>query len=250
MSAERITSRQNPLLRHIKKLQSSREYRAECREFTADGSKLLEEAVKWNAALHTIVAADDATLCELPSDVRVVRVPKDVMESVSLMKAPQGVLFLCGIPQSRELSLTGGCIVLEGIQDPGNLGTILRTADALDVPVILTEGCADPYNPKAVRAAMGAVFRTPPQISDSNAVCAACAREGIMLAAAALTDTAVDIRSVELQNAAVVIGSEGHGISPEFLQRIPKQIIIPMNPRCESLNAALAAAIVMWQMKR
>lgn len=250
MSLERITSRKNPLLQHVKKLQSSRAYRTRCGEFVSDGTKLLEEAVKWNAELHTVIAADDVLLCALPEGTRVVRVPADIMQSVSQMETPQGVLFVCGLPMDPPLSFPRGGLILEGIQDPGNLGTILRTADALDVPAVLTEGCADPYSLKAVRASMGAVFRTPPQRAGRDAVILYCRQNSVPLYATALTAQAVDLRSVALSDAAVVIGSEGRGISEAFLQETDRQIIIPMSPRCESLNAAVAAAIVLWQMRR
>ena len=250
MNAERITSRQNPLLRHVKKLLQSHSYRIASGEYVGDGTKLLQEAVRWEAGLRTVIAADGVPLLDLPETVRLVRVPRDVMESLSQMQAPQGALFVCSLPEQRPLCLPGACLILDGIQDPGNLGTILRTADALEVPVVLAEGCADPYGPKTVRASMGAVFRTPPQTAPCGEIVRCCREAGLELMAAALSDTAADLRSVSLDRAAVVIGSEGRGVSREFLELSQRQIIIPMNPRCESLNAAVAAAIVMWQMKR
>lgn len=250
MSAERITSRQNPLLRHVKKLLSSHSYRVASGEYVGDGTKLLQEAARWETGLRTVIAADDVVLPELPDTVRLVRVPYDVMESVSQMQTPQGALFVCALPEQSSLRLSGGCLILDGIQDPGNLGTILRTADALEVPVVLAEGCADPYSPKTVRASMGAVFRTRPQIAGRVEIAQCCREQGLSLTATALSDEAVDLRTVPLDKAAVIIGSEGRGVSREFLDLSERQVIIPMNPRCESLNAAVAAAIVMWQMKR
>ena len=159
---ERITSRRNPLLAHTKKLLTSRSYREKTGEFAADGVKLLAEAARWYPGLTTVIAEDGVELCKLPERTRVVRVPKDVMQSISLMDAPQGAIFLCRLPEAAPAALVPGTLLLDGIQDPGNLGTILRTADALDVPVVLSEGCCDPYNAKTVRATMGAIFRTPP----------------------------------------------------------------------------------------
>jgi TrmH family RNA methyltransferase len=141
-------------------------------------------------------------------------------------------------------------LILDGIQDPGNVGTILRTADALDVPVVLLEGCADPYSHKTVRASMGAVFRTPVLQSNWEAVRQACAEAEIPVAVTALSDRAKDLRQADLKNMAVIIGSEGRGVRPEILEHADAELIIPMNPHCESLNAAIAAAIVMWQMKQ
>lgn len=249
MREERITSRQNPLLRHVKKLLTSRSYRERCGEYAGDGTKLLEEALRWNADVETIIAAENVDLPPVPEGVRLVRVPMDVMESVSQMQAPQGAIFLCRLPEPEPLNLTGGCLILDGIQDPGNVGTILRTADALEVPVVLAEGCADPYSPKTVRATMGAIFRTRPQMAGREEIAAACRTAEIPLVATALSERSVDIRTLSLERAAVIIGSEGRGVSPELLALSQQQAIIPMNPRCESLNAAVAATIVLWQMR-
>ena len=140
-------------------------------------------------------------------------------------------------------------LLLDGIQDPGNLGTILRTADALDVPVVLLEGCADPYSHKVVRSSMGAVLRTPVVQSTWEQVRSACADTGIPVGVTALSDRAKDLRQADLKTMAVVIGSEGQGVRKEILEAADAELIIPMNPHCESLNAAVAATIVMWQMK-
>ena len=172
------------------------------------------------------------------------------MQSVSLMDAPQGAIFLCRLPERKPGTILPGTLLLDGIQDPGNLGTILRTADALEVPVVLLDGCADTYNPKTVRASMGAVFRTQPVSMTRQQAIAGCREQGIPLLATAMSADAVDLRQADLCNAAVVIGSEGQGICPELFAAAEQKIIIPMSPRCESLNAAVAATIVLWQMKR
>lgn len=250
MTEQYITSRQNPLLMHTKKLLTSRAYRTQCGEFAADGTKLLEEAVKWEAGLHTVIAQENIKLCKLSESVRLVRVPADVMKSISQMEAPQGAIFLCRMPENVVPNVLPGSILLDGVQDPGNVGTILRTADALDVPVVLLEGCADIFNPKTVRASMGAVFRTRVQVMKKDDAVRCCRENKIPLLAAALSEQAKDLRQEKLSDAAVVIGSEGQGICRELLDSSDGQIIIPMTERCESLNAAIAATIVMWQMKR
>ena len=249
MRQEHITSRQNPLLIHIRKLQSSRSYRRASGEFVAEGTKLLEEAARWYPGLHTVVCREDLKLCKLPEQVRVVTVPEDVLKSVSTVDTPQGAIFLCRLPDRQQASLTAGTLLLDGIQDPGNLGTILRTADALGVPVALLDGCADPYSFKTVRASMGAVFRMEiPAITEPE-VLAQCARKNLMLTVTALNARAVDIRSANFENAVAVIGSEGQGVGRSLLDAAAQSVIIPMQPHCESLNAAIAAAIVMWQIK-
>lgn len=249
MSVEYITSRKNPLLQQVRKLLSSRGERQDTGLFVGDGTKLLEEAVKWYPGLHTVIVSDERIAADLPESVRLCIVPRDVMESISPMKTPQGALFLCRMPEKREPALTPGSLVLDGIQDPGNLGTILRTADALEVPVILTEGCADPYNWKTVRASMGAVFRTQPMQATGDWVIEACKKKDIPLAVTALADDAEDIRRARLAEYAVVIGSEGQGVGPTLTKHCSRKLIIPMNTRCESLNAGVAATIVMWQMR-
>ena len=170
------------------------------------------------------------------------------MESISPMRSPQGALFLCRLPEKKAFAAQKGMLLLDGIQDPGNLGTMLRTADALNVPVCLLEGCADPYSHKVVRASMGAVFRTDVVQSTWAQVKAACDAAGVKVAVTALSDRSEDIRRADVASMAVVIGSEGQGVRKEILEAADAQLIIPMNTRCESLNAAVAATIVMWQM--
>ena len=246
---ECITSRQNSLLTRIVRLQNSKKFRREQGLFVGDGTKLLEEAVRWDPqGLRAVVLREDVSCPKLPDHVRVVQVPRSLMESISQMEAPEGALFVSAMPEQRETEAQKGCLVLDGIQDPGNLGTILRTADALDVPVILTEGCCDPYNAKTVRATMGAIFRTAPGCLTRQQLIDQCREKRIPLLATALSDRAKDIRQQDLRQAAVVIGSEGQGVSRQLLEASLGQLIIPMHPRCESLNASVAAAIVLWQM--
>jgi len=245
---QRITSRKNPLLQQVKKLLSSKKAREEAGLFVSDGTKLLAEAVKYYPGLDTVILSDGIEAA-VPETVRVIRVPGDVMESISPMASPQGALFLCRLPERKAVSPRPGMLLLDGIQDPGNLGTILRTADALDVPVVLLEGCADPYSHKVVRSSMGAVFRTEVVQAKWEDVKTACAEAGIPIGVTALSDRAKDLRQSQLQTMAVVIGSEGQGVRREILDSADAELIIPMNPHCESLNAAVAATIVMWQMK-
>jgi len=246
---QRITSRKNPLLQQVKKLLSSKKAREEAGLFVADGTKLLAEAVKYYPGLDTVILSDGVEV-RIPEDVRIIRVPGDVMESISPMASPQGALFLCRLPEKTAFVPKAGMLLLDGIQDPGNLGTILRTADALDIPVLLLEGCADPYSHKVVRSSMGAVFRTEVVQGKWEEVKDACAAAGIPIGVTALSDRAKDLRQWDLKSMAVVIGSEGQGVRKEILERADAELIIPMNPHCESLNAAVAATIVMWQMKQ
>ena len=246
---ELITSRKNPLLQQVKKLLSSRKEREAAGLFVADGTKLLQEAIRWWPGLDTVILSQGVDI-DVPEGVRVVEVPKDVMASISPMQTPQGALFLCRLPEKKAFAPQAGMLLLDGIQDPGNIGTILRTADALQIPVALLEGCADPYSHKVVRSSMGAVFRAEVVQTTWAEAKAACAKAGIPVGVTALNDTAKDLRESSLNTMAVVIGSEGQGVRQEILDCAEHSLIIPMNPNCESLNAAIAAAIVMWQMKQ
>lgn len=247
MTEQYVTSRKNPLLQQVRKLLNSRQARQEAGLFVADGTKLLQEAAAWWPGLQTVILSEGVR-AEVPEQVQVVRVPEDVMASISPMQTPQGALFLCRLPEEKHFVPAAGMLLLDGIQDPGNLGTILRTADALNVPVALLEGCADPYSHKVVRASMGAVFRTPVVQTTWEQAQKGCRAASVKIAVTALSETAADIRNAPVGEMAVVIGSEGKGVRQEILDCADQKLIIPMSNRCESLNAAIAAAIVMWQM--
>lgn len=247
---ERITSRANPLMVHIRRLAASRAHRHETGEYLGDGVKLLEEAVRWGAALTVAVHTPETVLPPLPEAVRVVEVPEDVMRSVSPMEAPQGVLFLARIPDREPPDKLPGSryLALEGVQDPGNVGTILRTVDAFEADgLFLLPGCADLYNPKTVRASMGAVFRRPVWSCGLDRLCALAEASGLPVYGAALRADTVDVRTVSLRRSVVLVGSEGRGLSPQALAACGRTVRIPMGERCESLNAAAAAAVLLWE---
>lgn len=256
---ELITSRTNPLCTHFRKLASSKAYREKTGEFLCDSPKLLREAELWGASIPALLYTEGA---ELPAGLagaarRVVQVSESVMKSVSPMETPQGVVFSCAAmghnpPEALEPDSRGRqrYLLLDGVQDPGNVGTMLRTADAFGWTVFLLPGCADVYNPKTVRAAMGVHFRSV-IYRDTLAHAAALVREaGLPLYAAALGGDTIDLRQAELSRCAVIIGSEGRGVSPEALALCGRTLKIPMNDTCESLNAAAAAAVVLWEGAR
>lgn len=253
---ETITSRQNPLCTHIRKLASSGSYRREQGEFLCDSPKLLEEVLNWApASLRTVVCTAGTILPPLPDGVRTVEVSQDVMGSISPARTPQGVLSLCAMPRNAlpEAPLTGRrYVVLDGVQDPGNVGTILRTADAFWCDgIFLVNGCADLYSPKTVRSTMGAVFRCSVYRSTPEAVADLFRRSAIPLYGAALGDNTVDARQIDTAHPlAIAIGSEGNGLCAELMGLCDKTVRIPMNQHCESLNAAIAAAVLLWECAR
>lgn len=250
---ETITSRSNPLIKQVRRLKDDRKARRAEGLYLCDGVKLLEEAVKWNAPLRTILLSEDLADLPVPANVRTVLVPRELMQSISPMEAPQGALFLVEAPTLTPPPVLeqDHYLILDGLQDPGNVGTILRTADAFGCGgVLLTNRCADPLNPKAVRATMGAIFRTPIWEADAKDLPDLLERSGLPLCATALRDDTVSLPEADLDRSAVIIGSEGSGVSPALLAQSTASIRIPMESTCESLNAAAAAAVVLWEQYR
>ena len=248
--AEHITSRTNPLMTHLRKLTSSRSYRREQGEYLGDGVKLLAEAVRWNAPLTAVVGTREEHFAGLPEQVRCVLVPEDLMASVSPMESPQGVLFTCKTPDFHPPKMLSGSryLALEGVQDPGNVGTILRTADAFGADgVLVLGGCADLCNHKTVRSSMGAVFRIPAWSCTLKELSALCRSADLPLVGAALREDTVDVRQADLRRAVGLVGSEGQGLSEAALTACDLTVKIPMSPRCESLNVAVAAATLLWE---
>ena len=248
---ERITSRANPVCTHFRKLASSRAYREKTGEFLCDSPKLLGEACRWGAEIRTVLYTAGAEPPDLDSTgARAAEVSESVMGAVSPMETPQGVVFSCALPRYPlpERAAPGRYLVLDGIQDPGNVGTILRTADAFDCGgIFLLPGCADLYNPKTLRAAMGVHFRRRLYPCTLEELTGLLAAGQVPLYAAALGADTVDVREADLSSAAVAIGSEGRGVSEQVLARCEKTLKIPMSSRCESLNAAVAAAVLLWE---
>ena len=220
---ERITSRQNPLITRLRRLGAEKKARRAQGVFLCEGVKLVGEALRWGPPPELLVVAEGtAPPAELPAGVRVVEVPE---------------------------ALPDGCLlVLDRVQDPGNVGTVWRTADAFGAAgLFLLPGCAEPFAPKTVRATMGACFRLPVWEGTLEELTGLLARSAAPLYATALRDDTEDIRAVPLEGAAVVIGSEGRGVSQPVLDACRATLKIPMRDRCESLNAAVAASVVLWE---
>ena len=247
---ERLTSRKSAVIRAFRDLARSSAAREEKGLFLCDGQKLLQEALRSGASVETVLWKENRA-ANLPPFPQEALLPADLFDYVSPMANSPGPLFSVRMLSAPDLYKVSRVLALEELQDPGNVGTVLRTADAFGVDlVVLLEGCADLYAPKTVRASMGAVFRQAAVRMDAEAFVSFCREKNLPLWGAALTDTARDLRSVPLDPAAVLIGSEGHGLSRELLRACDGEIIIPMSGEAESLNAAVAAAIGMWEMQR
>ena len=247
---EHITSRKNKIAQHLRSLGRESAYRAQCREFICDGHKLLREAVQFGAEVKCVLWKGKP-MFDLPGNIEQYTAPEDLFDYVSPMKNSPGPIFSMVMPQRGEKLPGNRVIVLENVQDPGNVGTVIRTANALGYDaVVLVGGCADLYNPKTARATMGAIFRQCVVTADIPELKALLAEKGLKLYGAALTDSAKDLREIDLKACAVCIGSEGRGLSDAMLTACDGQLIIPMMPDSESFNAAVAASIVMWETVR
>lgn len=253
---EKITGRSNPLVAHLRKLGVNRAYRKQQGAFLCDGPKLLEEALLWGGQVQVVLKTEETVLPqELPSSARVVVVPEELLQWVSPVQQPQGCLFACRMETAAPPARLEGTryAVLDGLQDPGNVGTILRTAAAFSLDgVFLTQGCADLWNPKTIRATMGAVFRIPAWQTGYQDAVRLLREANLPLYGAALGEGCVTVgqKGTVLSPGAIAIGSEGRGLSEELLSLCDRRVQIPMDDRCESLNAAVAAGILFWEMSR
>ena len=262
---ESISSRQNEKIKLFSKLTDSK-YRRETGLFLAEGVKLAAEAVDAGYAAYLLVAEDAKDAPEVKSVLdksgeSVIKyiLTAPVFEKVSTEQAPQGIIAVCSIPNDSVRENTPAAdldgrvlIALDGIRDPGNLGTILRTALALGYDAALLYDCADVYGGKTVRASMGACFRLKTVVcSDLASYLEDLKGRGRRILGAALTDGAEVFSGNGLDKSDVpVIGNEGHGISRSVLDACSSYIKIPMSPHSESLNAAVAASIIMWEYSK
>lgn len=252
-----IQSRQNAALKHLARLGRERKYRRATGEMLCEGEKMLEEALRSGAVLKTVLARrgwESEMLREAESRGAALYCAEDALfRLASEVESPQNVIFSCMQPQWDAAALDGKeqVLLLDGLQDPGNLGTILRTAEAFALgAVVLCEGCADPFSPKVVRSTMGAVFRLPCVQLPLTEALDRLKDGGLPVYATALHEDSVPLSAVSLSRAAVIIGSEGRGVSDSALRLSDKRVIIPMRGRAESLNAGVAAAIVIYEMTK
>lgn len=269
--AETITSRQNPLLVLTAKL-ADKKHREREGLFRFDGKKLFLEALSAGLPLAAVLLKESTAPSFLPralayaekTCMRVAVLPDALFERVSEEKSPEGVICLChyltslhrrehaGESEGDPFASFGRVLVLESVRDPGNLGTILRSSRAFGVDLVaLSDDCADVYNPRTVRAAMGALFAIPTvQIGDIvGAVSRATAYRRVL--AAALAPEALRLGEVPLrEDDVLVVGNEGHGLSPEMLAAATSSLYIPMESGVESLNAGIAASVLLWEFYR
>ncbi len=269
---EFITSKSNPKAVHASKL-LQKKYREEYGEYTVSGRKLTKEAALCGIDAKTIFVTKkfldkNEEFCndifkKIGQSAEIIATDDDILKKISGEESPDGILcvFKC-IDKSEKIDkiynntlcdgITGGVIILDSVRDPGNMGTVIRTAYALGTGLIIASpDCADIYSPKVQRGAMGAAFsqsivtmKTADAIRDLQS-------NGFSVYATALHKESVDIRDVKITpKTAFVIGNEGNGLSDEIINLCTGSVIIPIQEHSESLNAAVAASIIMWEMAK
>ncbi|MBR4875654.1 MAG: RNA methyltransferase [Clostridia bacterium] len=245
----KITARENPIIKNTAKLLKSREERHTQGLFLCEGAVMLEEAVRSGAKIDKVFYREGITLPVEPVGAEIYEVSSGVLEKLSDVKTPQGIVFTVAIPKDKQLR-GPHVLAVENLQDPGNVGTVVRTAEAFGIDsVALVGNVADLYSPKTVRSTMGSIFRLNICSYETDAFFEAAKVLELPVYAAALTDTAVPIGTVSFEKAAVMIGNEANGLSEKALDKCDKHVIIPING-IQSLNAAVAASIFMYEMSQ
>ena len=254
---EIITSKNNAVIVAASKL-SDKKYRERTGTFAFEGIKLFSEALSAGVRFSRVFVTQTAyekykdTLCALPDGVLTL-VSDAVYEKLSFESAPQGVFSVAEYFSPKPGEEASFILLLDGVADPGNFGAILRSAEAFGVDTVyMGKNGADLYNPKTVRACMGSLFRTDVRRTESiTDEIARLQKSGFRIFATALNRDSLDIRDVNFKGKiGFVIGNEGHGVSREAIDACDGTVIIPMREGPESLNAAVASGVVMWEAAR
>ncbi|MBQ8401206.1 MAG: RNA methyltransferase [Clostridia bacterium] len=260
--AEPLRSRTGAAVTMLSKLKDAK-YREEYGLFLAEGIKLTEEALAAGVDMEMLFVSENGLanerLLACMDAAKERRIPiklasPEAFEKAATEKAPQGIIAVLR-RQKTETVLAdphARYFLLDTIQDPGNLGTILRSAAAFGADGLILYGCADPTGPKTVRASMGALFRCPIMITkDLGETVRRLREDGHRVLAAALGDNSLCAGAAGLQdNDCIIIGNEGHGVAPEIIGQCDGVIRIPMQETAESLNASVAASVLLWEYYR
>ncbi len=259
-----VTSKDNRWVKEWRGLSDSAKKRRESGLFAMEGARLcgdaLRSGVEIRAVLYTAAAlAIYAPVVEplIAAADTAVEISPELSRYMGDTANPQGVFCIAKTLDNSliidKINIIGIYSALEDIQDPGNLGTIIRTAEALGLSgLILSDGCCDIYNPKVLRSSMGGVFRMPLLITgDMVATVTALQEKGLTVCACVVDADATPITQVSLGAGSVaLIGNEGNGLRPETVAACAHRVTIPMTGRAESLNASMAAGIILWEMTR
>ena len=255
-----ITSKDNELIKHIRKLKDKK-YRDESNEYVVEGVKLVEEAVKENAKIKQIIVCEDTTRTyEIPTHIMLeiaryecISVSDKIFNIITQVTNPQGIMAIIEKNIEKEtIDFSQDIIVmLDDVQDPGNLGTILRTVDSIGLnQIIVSKGTADAFNPKVVRSTMGAIFRLKIIESENLAQTIREIRKHHYKLVVTSLQTENSIYDIDFNKKIIVIGNEANGVSKEIQEMADEKVKIPMLGKTESLNASVAAGIVMYEYVR
>ncbi|NLY79365.1 MAG: RNA methyltransferase [Lysinibacillus sp.] len=250
---KRIESTQNAFVKHWKKLVSTRKEREKSGEFIVEGFHLVEEALKNKEQIVQVIIREGV---ELPlgwslDDVIVVEVTENVAKEIAETETSQGVFAHCkqvGISLEEQMNWKK-LLLVDAVQDPGNVGTMIRTADAAGLDaVVLGKGCADSYNPKTLRSAQGSHFHIPVIRGDLMEWVEKLQERNIPVYGTAL-EKAIDYKELKSTNSfALIMGNEGSGIQKELLEKTDQNVIIPIYGQAESLNVAVATGILLYKL--
>ena len=255
-----ITSKDNELIKHIRKLKDKK-YRDESNEFIIEGTNLIEEAVKEKAKIKKVIICEDTTKTyEIPTNIRLeiakyecVYVSEKIFNLITQVTNPQGIMAIVEkTAKEDEIDYTQDLIVmLDDIQDPGNLGTILRTIDSIGLnQIIVSKETADAFNPKVVRSTMGAIFRIKIIESENLIDTIKNIKKHHFKLIVTSLQTDNTIYDINYNKKIIVIGNEGNGVSKEIQDIADEKIKIPMLGKTESLNASVATGIVFYEYVR
>lgn len=251
-----ITSKDNEVIKSIRKLKEKK-YRDETGSFIIEGIKVIEEAIEENVDINKIVVCNEISE-NIPSELLykiakydVIYVAKNIFKLLTDVTNPQGILAVVSKNNNSLIDFNEDFyLILDNIQDPGNMGTILRTADSINLKqIIVAKGSADCYNPKVVRSTMGAIFRVKVFECDLVQTIKELKKHEIKILATDL-NTDSNIYNTDYERTAVVIGNEANGVSQEILKLADERIKIPMLGRTESLNAGVATGIILYETVR
>ena len=255
-----ITSKDNELIKHIRKLKDKK-YRDESNEYVVEGVKLVEEAVKENAKIKQIIVCEDTTRTyEIPTHIMLeiakyecIYVSDKIFNIITQVTNPQGIMAIIEkSSQNVQIDYTQDIIVaLDDVQDPGNLGTILRTVDSIGLnQIIVSKGTADAFNSKVVRSTMGAIFRIKIiEVEDLAQAIKEMRKHHFKLMVTSL-QTENSIYDIDFNKKIIVIGNEANGVSKEVQEMADEKAKIPMLGRTESLNASVATGVVLYEYVR
>jgi len=251
-----IMSTKNPLIKEWKKLHKKKE-RQQQQRYIIEGFHLVEEAVQAKQKIEALVFNQRGQkewgpwLQKQPAEL-LVFVSDDVLHQLSELPTAQGILAIVAMPQVSELPSThGGWLLLDNVQDPGNVGTMIRTADAAGLAgVILGEGTADIYNTKVLRSMQGSNYHLPIIRYPLVEVMKIFAENKVPVFGTALDDRALPFtQQVSVKSYGLLLGNEGSGVAAELLEKTTANLYIPMKGQAESLNVAIAAGILMYHFE-